>query len=138
MYIFTVYDHIFGDFPARNNVCTRYTWFNPSHKKLERRTKAMLRVGQNRIYAPYMTVYLVISLPKIPYIHRIYMVLANPSNALLIHFCLASLSLSFFGSFFKLKNPTHSHSGLQVHQHTIPAPTLPPALYTTHYPNYPL
>ena len=37
------------------------------------------RVGQNRIYAPYMTVYLVISLPKIPYIHRIYMVLANPT-----------------------------------------------------------
>jgi hypothetical protein len=26
-----------------------------------------------------MTVYLIISLPKIPYIHRIYMVLANPS-----------------------------------------------------------
>jgi hypothetical protein len=25
-----------------------------------------------------MTVYLVISMPKIPYIHRIYMVLANP------------------------------------------------------------
>jgi len=37
------------------------------------------RVGQNRIYTPYMTVYLVISLPKIPYIHRIYMVLANPT-----------------------------------------------------------
>ena len=36
------------------------------------------RVGQNRIYAPYMTVYLGSSLPKIPYIHRIYMVLANP------------------------------------------------------------
>jgi len=32
----------------------------------------MIRVGQNRIYTPYMTVYLVISLPKIPYIHRIY------------------------------------------------------------------
>jgi hypothetical protein len=31
----------------------------------------MYRVGQNRIYTPYMTVYLVISLPKIPYIHRI-------------------------------------------------------------------
>ena len=30
------------------------------------------RVGQNRIHTPYMTVYLVISLPKIPYIHRIY------------------------------------------------------------------
>ena len=37
------------------------------------------RVGQNRIYTPYMTVYLVIFLPKIPYIHRIYMVLANPT-----------------------------------------------------------
>jgi len=24
-------------------------------------------VGQNRIYAPYLTVYLVISLPKLPY-----------------------------------------------------------------------
>jgi len=37
-----------------------------------------IRVGQNRIYTPYMTVYLAISLPKIPYMHRIYMVLANP------------------------------------------------------------
>jgi hypothetical protein len=35
------------------------------------------RVGQDRIYTPYMTVYLVNFLPKIPYIHRIYMVLAN-------------------------------------------------------------
>jgi len=40
----------------------------------------MCRVGQNRINTPYMTVYLVNSLPKIPYIHRIYMVLANPSD----------------------------------------------------------
>ena len=31
----------------------------------------MCRVGQNRIYTPYMTVLLVNSLPKIPYIHRI-------------------------------------------------------------------
>ena len=29
------------------------------------------RVGQNRIYAPYMTVYLAISLPKLPHMHRI-------------------------------------------------------------------
>jgi len=36
------------------------------------------RVGQNRIYTPYMAVYSVIYLPKIPYIHRIYMVLAKP------------------------------------------------------------
>jgi len=32
----------------------------------------MRRVGQNRVYAPYMTEYLVISLSQIPYIHRIY------------------------------------------------------------------
>jgi len=38
------------------------------------------RVGQNRIYTPYMTVHSVISLPKIPYTHRIYMVLANPNH----------------------------------------------------------
>ena len=42
------------------------------------------RVSQNRIYAPYMTVYLVISLPKIPYIHRIYIVLANPSQVSMV------------------------------------------------------
>ena len=38
------------------------------------------RVGQNHIYTPYMTVYLVISLSKIPYIHRIYMVMANSTH----------------------------------------------------------
>jgi hypothetical protein len=38
------------------------------------------RVGQNRVYTMYMTVYLVISLPKAPYMHRIYMVLANPTH----------------------------------------------------------
>ena len=42
---------------------------------------AISRVGQTRISAPYMTVYLVISLPKIPYMHHIYMVLANPRYA---------------------------------------------------------
>ena len=40
----------------------------------------MGRVGQNHIYAPYMTVYLLISLPELLYIHRIYMVLADPTN----------------------------------------------------------
>jgi len=43
-------------------------------------TQHMYRVGQNRIYTPYMTVYSVISLPKIPHMHRIYMVLANPTH----------------------------------------------------------
>jgi len=52
------------------------------------RTNAQVRhissVGQNRIYTPYMTVYLAISLLKIPFIHRIYiyiyMFLANPTH----------------------------------------------------------
>jgi hypothetical protein len=35
------------------------------------------RVGQNRIHAPYMTLYLVISQPKIPYIHHMYVILSN-------------------------------------------------------------
>ena len=39
----------------------------------------MCRIGQNRIYTYIYTVYLVISKPKIPYVHRIYMVLANPT-----------------------------------------------------------
>jgi hypothetical protein len=43
------------------------------------------------VYVPYLaflgwagTVYLVIFLPKLPYIHRIYMVLANPLH---INYC---------------------------------------------------
>jgi len=36
--------------------------------------------GQKRTYTPFLTVYLVISLPKLPFIHRIYMVLANPNS----------------------------------------------------------
>ena len=48
-------------------------------------TAHMRRFGQNRIYTTYMTVFLVISLPKMPHIHRIYiyMVLANPTHTVL-------------------------------------------------------
>jgi len=42
-------------------------------------TMHICRVGQNHIYAPHMTVYLVISLPKTPYMYRMYRVLANPT-----------------------------------------------------------
>jgi hypothetical protein len=38
------------------------------------------RVGQDRIYPPYVALYLVKSLPKAPCIHRINMVLASPRN----------------------------------------------------------
>ena len=47
-------------------------------------TSVIPRVGQNRIYTYINTVYLVISKPKIPYVHRIYMVLANPSHTLFL------------------------------------------------------
>ena len=49
-------------------------------KQNKRLPPDVTRVGQNRIYTPYMTVCMVNSLPKIPYTHRIYMVLANPIN----------------------------------------------------------
>jgi len=45
---------------------------SPSHSNCFRLQSCMYRVGQKRIYPLYMTVYLVISLPKLPYIHRIY------------------------------------------------------------------
>ena len=52
----------------------------------------MCRVGQNHlyvhIYTPYMTVYLVISLPKLRYIHRIYIwfwpILLTSGNLMLL------------------------------------------------------
>jgi len=43
-----------------------------------------------------MTVYLVISLPKIPYIHRVYRVLANPKNVFL---CLQVLIIAYIWMF---------------------------------------
>jgi hypothetical protein len=41
------------------------------------------RVGQNCIYTLYMTVLLVVSLPKVPYVHRVFRVLVNPRCVLL-------------------------------------------------------
>jgi len=39
------------------------------------------RAGQNRVFAPYLTVYLVISLPILRRIHCLYLVLANPTTS---------------------------------------------------------
>ena len=61
-------------------------WFNAGCMHWLNAGCSMLRVGQNRIYAPYMTVYLVFSLPKLPFVHRIFMVLANPKYAALAAF----------------------------------------------------
>jgi hypothetical protein len=43
------------------------------------------------IYTPYMTVYLVISLPEIPCVHRKYIALANPAND---HTCIQTYNHS--------------------------------------------
>jgi len=55
-------------------------------------TLKMYKVGASQVrldktvdmYSPYTAIYLVISLPRITYIHRIYVVLANP---ILWHTC---------------------------------------------------
>ena len=64
----TLFQLMFGDVAASQG----------SHKM----TASMRRVGQKRTFTLYMAVYLVISLPKIPYINRICMVLANPKHEL--------------------------------------------------------
>jgi len=68
-------------FGKRMWVCSPWVW-------VWVRTSKVCRVGQSRIYTPYMTVYLVISLPKIPYVDRIYMILANPKS---VHVCVLHL-----------------------------------------------
>jgi len=69
-------------FPFRGYLCLLSAFLCLSSTVRSFCMSLMRRVGQNRIYTKYMTVYLVISLPKIPYKHRIYMVVANPTHAL--------------------------------------------------------
>ena len=61
------YCHVAGNIYSGNGQVTTPTCHMP-------------RVGLSCICAPYLTLYSVISLPKIPYVHRIYMVLANPAH----------------------------------------------------------
>jgi hypothetical protein len=72
------------------------------------------RVGQNRIYTPYMTVYLEISLPKISYIHRIYMVLANFKSVYTAFFGRDSLLL------YNIRSYMAYLYGLDQHHHISP------------------
>jgi hypothetical protein len=48
------------------------TWSGGPKRVMFKMLSVMSRIGQNRIYTTYMTVYLVISLPNLPYIHHIY------------------------------------------------------------------
>jgi len=66
-------------------------------------------VGQNHIYTLYMTVYLVVSLPRIPYIHRIYTVLANPANVCHVHLLPWLVSSALLG--LQVKGPKRGWEG---------------------------
>ena len=57
------------------------SWLQRTLVSLAWSLSVMHMVGQNRVHTPYMAGILVISLPKIPYVHRIYVILANPSIA---------------------------------------------------------
>ena len=48
----------------------------------------MCRVGHDNLYIPYLTVYLVISLPKIPYIHCIFIGLGDPAYVQAPRICM--------------------------------------------------
>jgi hypothetical protein len=94
---------MYGDFPAKNTVCTPYIriniWFWPTllfcrrpawHEQTQCRiwiiwsrgcqTKKHTRVGQNRIYTPHVTLCMVISLLKKPYVHRLYLKIYGSGN----------------------------------------------------------
>jgi len=69
----------------------------------------MSRVGQNRMYTPYMTVYMVNSLPKIPYTHRICMVMANPTYECLFWCKPGPFDVATF-QFFLVQQDYHSRT----------------------------
>ena len=58
-----------GSLYAIHSFKTLHTSDNYAHDRFSTSHTHIYRVGQNRIYTPYMTVYLVLSLPKIPYIY---------------------------------------------------------------------
>jgi len=58
------------------------------------------------MYAPYITAYLVISLPKIPYMHRMYVDLANP----IYHPCTALATLRHVRFMLLSEAPFTQHS----------------------------
>jgi hypothetical protein len=69
----------------------------------------LYRVGQNRIYSPYITVYLVISLPKTLYIHRIYLCMygfGQPYEWISLNLACVTFNESFEGrTFIRRKRP---------------------------------
>jgi hypothetical protein len=59
--------------------------------------RGQCKVGQSRTYTPHMTVYLMNSLPRMPYIHRTCMVLALPKCERESSFLTLSNATNLFG-----------------------------------------
>jgi hypothetical protein len=71
------------------------------------------RVGQNLIYTPYMTAYMVMSLPKIPYVNCIYIFIYIwfwPT--LMIRLCVAGIAGNIRSIWFK-------YTFRQLHAHPV-------------------
>jgi hypothetical protein len=67
-----------------------------------------------------MTVFMVTSLPDMPYIHRIYMVLANPTQTLHSNFTLILYTVHSYCTYCSLYTYTvHSYCTLILYTHTV-------------------
>ena len=83
-------------------------------------THCFSRVGQDCLYTPCMTVYFVVFLPKIPYMHRVYMVLANPMFSSLkvrTHKCTSWLNAQPQAR-VHMQAHVHMHACTHTHTHT--------------------
>ena len=78
------------------------------------RTSHKTRVGQDRIYTPYMDINLMISLPELPYIYRTYMVLANPTQDTCTHRNVRTHAHP---------HKTREHTAMYTHTHAHPHKT---------------
>jgi hypothetical protein len=130
------------------SMCAHFPMINRLPSRECRRTVAAAistnRVGQIRKYTPYMTVYLAISLPEIPYVHHIYMVLANPkylqtglskegsSSTCLLSQKAAGIEEQLIKAFNSLITNVHTHTQTHTQETasawcTAPTPTASPA-----------
>ena len=87
VYMHLITTHLHAWFLHTRSACT--CLLLPTHLH----TSITTRIGQNRIYTYIYTVYLVISKPRIPYVHRIYMVQANPNYYTRVHACMHACTL---------------------------------------------
>ena len=88
-----------------------------------KRDSHTLRVGQNRIHAPYMNKYLVISLPKIPYSERTLYGSGQPYNH-----CTYGSGQSYAHS---TNTHTNTHTLTMTLRFTAPIPLLPTTMTCT-------